>query len=660
MQETAPAETERRSFHSGEDCRLWNSLGAHPVRVNRRKMWRFAVWAPQARQVSLVGEFNRWDREATPMAREEDGVWTVVLPAGLFDIASDPARYSYPDADRKILNYKFAVLGEDGEWHFRGDPCAFRMEQRPNTASCLCDLSDYRWQDADWMKARASYCSGSSPVSIYEVHLGSWRKGENGRTLTYGEIADQLIPYALDMGYTHLELLPVMEHPFDGSWGYQVTGYFAATSRYGAPQELMALIDRCHQAGLGVILDWVPAHFPKDENGLRRFDGSCLYEHPDPRRGEMPQWGTCLFNFERPEVCSFLKSSAFFWLERFHADGLRVDAVSAMLYLDFGKDHGQWLPNERGGRENHAAIRFLRELNTAVAAEFPGVMMIAEESTAFPLVTRSAEEGGLGFTLKWNMGWMNDTLAYIKEDPIFRKWHHNRITFGMTYAFSERFLLPFSHDEVVHGKKSMLDKQPGDIWKKFAGLRALYGYQMSQPGKKLLFMGGEFGQFIEWRHDDPLDWFLLLYDMHPQLQACVRDMNRLYRETPALHDDTLEWKGFRWVQVDDRDNSVFAYLRSDREGNSLLCLTNFTPVYHPVYRLGLPSPGTLTEVLNTDRNIYGGSDQHNPAPVHTEETPWQDLPCSLELRIPPMAAVWFRFDRDDPGPETAPDPAARE
>ena len=633
-------------------------LGAHPAGTGEKPVWRFALWAPNARTVSLIGEFCRWDRSACPMRREEDGVWVCEVEASAFDTASDPARYTYPDAAEKIKTYKYAVQGSDGAWHDRADPYGFQMEQRPNTASRLCDLDGYAWRDADWMAVRAERDTHALPLNIYEVHLGSWRRADDGRMLTYEEIADALVPYVRDMGYTHVEFLPVMEHPFDGSWGYQVTGYFAATSRYGDPKGLMALIDRFHQAGIGVILDWVPAHFPKDEAGLSRFDGTCLYEHPDPRRGEMPQWGTCLFDMSRAEVRSFLLSGACFWLERFHADGLRVDAVSAMLYLDFGKQPGQWLPESDGGNISRDGVSLLRLINDTVHERFPGALMIAEESTAFEGVTHPVKDGGLGFDYKWNMGWMNDTLAYIREDPIFRKWHHNRLTFGLMYAFSEHFILPYSHDEVVYGKKSMLDKQPGDIWKKFAGLRALYGFQMAHPGKKLLFMGGEFGQFIEWRHDDPLDWFLLRYDMHPQLQACVREMNRLYRETPALWEQDDGWEGFQWVQVDDRDNSIVAFLRTDRRGRSLLCLTNFTPVYRPHYSLGLPLPGTLTEVLNTDRNAWGGSDQHNPAPVHTVDRPYGDFPVTLELAVPPMASVWFAYDKEYP--ETNPQRASAE
>ena len=599
----------------------------------------------------LVGEFNRWDRGADPMSRGADGVWSLEVPAD---------RFLAPEGEsvERFRTYKYLIRDKSGAYHYRSDPFEFRMERQPGTASILCEPEDYAWNDAEWMGRRAGWDPLTSPVSVYEVHAGSWKTGDDGKPLTWTQLGDQLIPYVLEMGYTHIELMPVMEHPYAGSWGYQVTGYFAATSRWGTPRELMAFVDRCHQAGIGVILDWVPAHFPKDENGLKCYDGSCLYEHPDPRRGEMPQWGTCLFNFARPEVCSFLGSSAFFWLERFHADGLRVDAVSAMLYLDFGKQPGQWLPESDGGNISRDGVSLLRLINDTVHARFPGALMIAEESTAFEGVTHPVKDGGLGFDYKWNMGWMNDTLAYIREDPIFRKWHHNRLTFGLMYAFSEHFILPYSHDEVVYGKKSMLDKQPGDIWKKFAGLRALYGFQMAHPGKKLLFMGGEFGQFIEWRHDDPLDWFLLRYDMHPQLQACVREMNRLYRETPALWEQDDGWEGFQWVQVDDRDNSIVAFLRTDRRGRSLLCLTNFTPVYRPHYSLGLPLPGTVTEVLNTDRNAWGGSDQHNPAPIHTLDRPCGDFPVTLELAVPPMASVWFAYDKEYP--ETNPQRASAE
>ena len=647
MQHKAPQAQDLDAFHHGRSARIHEFLGAHPSSLDGVSVWHFSVWAPNAAEVSLVGEFNRWDRGACPMEKSPDGIWSVTVPASRFDVSDDPARYSYPDAAAKLKAYKYAVRTAEGEWHDHADPCGFAMEMRPNTASRLCDLDGYAWHDEEWMSLRKVRDAHTNPLNIYEVHLASWRRRE-GRMLTWEEAADELIPYVSEMGYTHIELLPVMEHPFDGSWGYQVSGYFAATARHGEPRGLMALIDRCHQAGIGVILDWVPAHFPRDEAGLRRFDGTCLYEHPDPRRGEMPLWGTCMFDFSRGEVCSFLASSACFWLERFHADGLRVDAVSAMLYHDFSRERGQWLPNKNGGNENLEGADFLRFLNETAAQCAPGAMMIAEESSTYPHVTGPVKEGGLGFTFKWNMGWMNDTLSYIREDPIWRKWHHDRITFGMTYAFSEHFILPFSHDEVVHGKKSMIDKQPGDLWKKFAGLRTLYGYMYAHPGKKLLFMGGEFGQFVEWRADDPLDWFLLDYDMHPQLRACVRDLNRCYRSHAALWEDDDSWNGFEWMQVDDRDNSVFAFLRTDRRGHSILSVTNFTPVCHSAYRVGLPLPGTLTELFNTDRPEYGGSGQGNPAEIRVTETPWQRFTASADVTVPPLSTCWYLYEKKYP------------
>jgi 1,4-alpha-glucan branching enzyme len=592
-----------------------------------------------------VGEFDRWDREADPMTRGQDGVWSLEVPASRFDPASDPERYTYPDAARKILNYKFALLGRDGQWVFRADPYAFRMEQRPNTASSLCDLSDHSWQGGAWMAARRDFCPDISPVNIYEVHLGSWRRGENNRQLRYGEIADQLIPYALDMGYTHLELLPVMEHPFDGSWGYQVTGYYAPTARYGTPEQFKILVDRLHQAGIGVILDWVPAHFPKDEVGLRRFDGTPCYEHADERRSEMPQWGTTLFDYARGEVSSFLISNAIYWLREYHADGLRCDAVSCMLYLDFGKGPGQWLPNKDGGRENLDAIAFLQRMNQTVYRECPGAMTIAEESTAFPRVTHPIHEGGLGFGFKWNMGWMNDILSYIAKDPIYRSYHHNQITFSMMYAFSENYVLPFSHDEVVHGKHSMLDKNPGDWWRKFAGLRALYGYYMAHPGKKLLFMGGEFGQVIEWKDTDQLDWFLLMYERHPEMQKYVRELNHLYRDLPALHQIDDSWDGFKWLNVNDNQRSIVAFMRLAGRHTPIVVVTNFTPVPYGQYRVALPFNCELTELLNSDREEYAGSNQYNAAPIKAEKTPQEGLPYSCQMCVPPLSTVYFKVKR---------------
>ncbi len=645
MRYIAPDAQVREAFHQGQNRRAYEMLGAHPVTQDGVEMWHFAVWAPNARAVSLIGEFCSWDRHACPMNKQFDGTWEVRLPATTFDIASDPARYNYPEAAEKIKTYKFAVQHPDGSWHDKCDPYGFRMQKRPDTASMICDLSDYVWQDSEWMAARANRDAMRSPMNIYELHLGSWRHHPDGSMMSYGEIADQLIPYVLEMGYTHVELLPVMEHPLDMSWGYQVMGYYAATSRYGTPQELMAMIDRCHQAGIGVILDWVPAHFPRDEAGLRRFDGTALYEHPDPRRGDMDQWGTHLFDYARGEVRSFMLSNACFWLEYFHADGIRADAVAALLHYDFCREPGQWLPNCYGGRENLEAISFLKMMNETVYGDFPGVMMIAEDSTAFPMVTRPVYLGGLGFGFKWNMGWMNDMLSYIEMDPIYRKYHHNKLTFSLMYAFNENFVLPFSHDEVVHGKHSMLDKQPGDLWQKFAGLRALYGYTMAHPGKKLLFMGSEFGHFIEWKFDDQLDWFLLEYERHPQMLDCVRRLNHIYKDNPEFWEIDDSWDGFQWVQANDQDHSILAFLRMDKKGNTTLAVTNFTPVFYGQYRIGLPSGGTLTEYFNTDRIEFGGSNQYNAWIVHALREQFNEHPFCADICVPPLSTVYFRYDR---------------
>ena len=669
MRYIAPNAEVREWFHQGSSRRAYEMLGAHPVEQDGVPMWHFAVWAPNAKSVSLIGEFCRWDRSACPMVKQFDGTWEVRLPASVFDPAADPERYQYPDAAAKLKTYKYAVEGADGVWREKADPFGFAMQNRPNTASVLCDLSGYQWKDALWMERRRDRDMYASPMNVYEVHLGSWRregstkqggglvgegKDDAGRMLTYTEIADKLIPYVLEMGYTHVEFLPVMEHPLDMSWGYQVGGYYAATARYGEPFGLMELIDRCHQAGIGVILDWVPAHFPKDEYGLGRFDGTCCFEHPDPRRGEMPQWGTYLFDFARGEVRSFLLSNACFWLDWYHADGLRVDAVSSMLYYDFCRDGMEWLPNRFGGRENLEAISFFQMLNATVRHDFPGVMTIAEESHNFPGVTHSANEGGLEFNFKWNMGWMNDTLAYIAKDPVHRKWHHDKLTFSLFYAFNENFILPFSHDEVVHGKLSLIDKQPGDLWQKFAGLRALYGYYMVHPGKKLLFMGGEFGQFVEWRDYEQLDWFLLGYERHPDLQKYVKALNHLYSGEPALHRIDDSWDGFQWSQANDQDNSVVAFIRTDKKNKSVLCVTNFTPQYIPVYRLALPDAGKITEIFNTDSEAYAGSGKGNPKPLKVEDIPMGEFEHSVEIVIPPLATVYFKYDRVKPKkPKTA-------
>ena len=635
----------REEFHQGQCENAYTFLGAHPVKQGGALYWHFAVWAPNAQRVCVTGEFCGWERESCPMQKQYDGIWELRLPDALFHPARDPEKYNYPDAEKKLLSYKYAVQGPDGSWHLKADPYAFASELRPHNASLLFDLSGYAWGDAAWMQKRAQWDACRSPVNIYEMHLGTWRRGPEGRLLTYGELADQLIPYLRRMAYTHVEFLPVMEHPLDGSWGYQVTGYYAPTARYGGPNDFRALVDRLHQAGFGVILDWVPAHFPRDEIGLRRFDGTPCYEHADPRRGEMPQWGTMLFDYGRGEACSFLLSNALFWLKEFHADGLRCDAVSCMLYHDFCREEGAWLPNRDGGRENYEAIAFIRRLNAAAYGACPGVMMIAEESTAFPGVTRPAYLGGLGFGFKWNMGWMNDMLAYIKLDPIYRKYHHDKLTFSLCYAFNENYILPFSHDEVVHGKHSMLDKQPGDLWRKFAGLRALYGYTMAHPGKKLLFMGGEFAQFIEWKDDDQLDWFLLLYEKHPQMQKYVAQLNRFYKSAPALYRADDGWTGFQWLAVHDSEHSVVAFLRSAGRCDSVACVTNFTPAFYGQYRIGLPYDCVLTECLNSDRAEFAGSNQYNAASLRAEKIPFEDQPYSCLICVPPLATVYFRVKR---------------
>lgn len=618
-------------------------LGAHPCQEGGKRKWHFCVWAPNAKHVALVGDFNGWDKSRNPMAKQYDGTWELRLE-------EKTLLTNVPEGAQPT--YKYAVWGADDLWRLKADPYGFACELRPANASRLCDLDGYRWGDAEWMERRKAFDPYHSPINIYEVHAGSWRRHPNGDFLSYGELADQLIPYVQEMGYTHVELMPLMEHPLDMSWGYQVTGFYAVTSRYGTPTEFMAFVDRCHQAGIGVILDWVPAHFPRDEVGLYRFDGTDLYNHPDPRRSEMAQWGTMLFDFARGEVCSYLLSNACFYLERYHADGLRADAVSSILYHDFCKQ--DYLPNRYGGRENLEGLAFLRLLNETVYHDFPGAMTIAEESSAFPMVTAPTYLGGLGFGFKWNMGWMNDILSYIQMDPVYRRYHHNKLTFSLFYAFSENFVLPLSHDEVVHGKRSLLDRNPGDLWNKFAGLRALYGYTMAHPGKKLLFMGGEFGHFIEWKFDDQLDWFLLAYERHAPLQSCVRRLNHLYREYPALHEVDNSWDGFQWVTANDVDNSVAAFLRTDRRGNALLCVVNFTPVFHPIYRIGLPYAGVLRELMNTDRAEYGGSDQYNAFELNAVAGDFNGFPYWAEICVPPLSCVYFTYDKIPPAFERAP------
>jgi 1,4-alpha-glucan branching enzyme len=621
----------------GTHIEAFNKLGARPITHGIRDGVHFAVWAPNAQRVSVVGNFNGWDGRVHPMrAIRPGGYWEIFLP-GLAH--GDP--------------YKYEIIGADGERFLKSDPYGRYFEQPPRTASVVWDHRDYRWQDAEWLRQRGTAGQWRRrPMSIYEVHLGSWQRAPDGAVLTYREMAERLVPYVKEMGFTHVELLPVMEHPFTGSWGYQVIGFFAPTSRYGTPDDFKAFVDACHAAGIGVILDWVPGHFPKDQHGLAHFDGTALYEHADPRQGEHQDWGTLVFNYGRHEVRSFLLSNAVFWLQEFHIDGLRVDAVASMLYLDYSRKAGEWVANRYGGRENLEAIEFLKQLNMLVEQECPGTIVCAEESTSWPGVTRPVHLGGLGFTYKWNMGWMHDMLDYMKEDPVHRKWHHNRITFSMMYAYSEAFILPFSHDEVVHGKRSMLDKMPGDAWQKHASLRALYGYMFVHPGKKLLFMGGEIGQWREWNHDWQLDWEALGDARHAGLQRWVRDLNRAYVEEPSLWQADYEPPGFSWIDCNDHEHSIIALLRrgsaefrvqsAEQQSDLTVAVVNFTPVVRRGYRIGVPEGGDYLEVLNSDSETYGGSNMGNQGRATAVEQPSHGHPYSLSLTVPPLGFVLLK------------------
>ena len=614
----------------GSHWQSYEKLGAHVREIAGVQGVQFAVWAPNALRVSVVGDFNRWDGRIHPMrSHGNSGVWEIFIPEL-----------------KEGVVYKYEIRSRYGELPFlKADPYAFEAELRPKSGSVVAELEGYDWNDELWMKARGKREWLAEPISIYEVHLGSWRRipEEGNRWLTYREMADQLIPYVKRMGYTHIELMPVMEHPFDGSWGYQTIGYFAATSRYGKPKDFMYFVDRCHQENIGVLLDWTPAHFPSDGHGLAEFDGTHLYEHADPRQGRHPDWGTLVFNYGRSEVRGFLLSSALFWLDKYHVDGLRVDAVASMLYLDYSRRQGEWIPNEFGGRENLAAISFLKRLNEVANERHAGVLMVAEESTAWPAVSRPTYLGGLGFTLKWNMGWMNDTLSYFAQDAIYRKYHHSRMTFSMLYAFTENFVLPLSHDEVVHGKRSLIDKMPGDLWRQFANLRLLYAYMCAHPGKKLLFMGGEFGQRSEWYHGGSLEWNLLGFPEHQGLQHLVADLNAIYRREAALHEVDFEWQGFQWIDCNDADASVLSFIRRARNPQDfVVVVANFTPVARENYRVGVPEPGYYREILNTDAEYYAGSNYGNAGGVMAEPVPWMGLEYSLPLRLPPLAAVYFK------------------
>jgi len=611
--------------------RAYEKMGAHLAELNGQVGVHFAVWAPNAQRVSIIGDFNEWDSEKNVMNSSDSGVWTLFI-SGL----------------REHTVYKYRVVAQTGDWFDKADPYGFAMEQRPKTASVVSDLENYQWDDLDWVNNRKQRQGFDKPISIYEVHAGSWRKKNDEewglRYLTYREMADELIPYVREMGFTHIEFLPLTEHPLDASWGYQVLGFFAPTSRFGTPQDLMYFVDQCHQNNIGVILDWVPAHFPKDGSGLNYFDGTHLYSHSDPRKGEHQDWGTLIFNYDRHEVRVFLLSNALFWLDKYHFDGLRVDAVASMLYLDYSREAGEWVPNEYGGRENLGAISFLRKMNESVHGIFPGVLTIAEESTAWPMVSRPTYMGGLGFGLKWNMGWMHDTLNYMSKNPIYRRYHQNDMTFSLLYAFNENFVLPLSHDEVVHGKGSLINKMSGDEWQKFANLRAYYGFMWGHPGKKLLFMGSEFAQWQEWNFANSLEWAALNAPNHQGVQNFVKDINQLYKQEPALYEDDFDWTGFTWIDANDSDNSVFSFVRNAKYSDEfIVVVSNFTPVVREGYRVGVPRPGFYQEVLNSDSGRYWGSNVSNANGVQSDAIPFHGYDQSVTLKLPPLGTIYLKL-----------------
>ena len=611
----------------GRHEEIYARLGAHVIEHEGVRGTSFAVWAPAAQSVSVVGDLNGWDGRLHPMrALGSSGIWELFVP----EVGAG-------------TNYKYEITGPDGDRFHKADPYAFQAEHPPKTASIVHE-PQHEWRDAKWMEQRHKSTPLEAPMSVYEVHLGSWRLNplEDNRSLTYLELADELAAYAKDMGFTHLELLPVMHHPFSGSWGYQVTGYYAPSPRFGSPDDFREFVDRLHGHGLGVILDWVPAHFPRDEFALARFDGTALYEHADPRRGAHPDWGTLVFNYGRHEVRNFLVANALFWMREYHVDGIRVDAVASMLYLDYSREEGQWVPNEFGGREDLDAVSFLKELNEVLHAREPGVVSAAEESTAWPGVSRPVYLGGLGFGFKWNMGWMHDTLAYFQQDPIYRRYHHHELTFSLVYAFTENFILPLSHDEVVHGKGSLINKMPGDDWQKRANLRALYAFMWAHPGKKLLFMGQEFGQYAEWSHERSLDWHLLEQPEHSGIQSLVRDLNRIYQDEPAAWELDFDGAGFWWLEPNDAESNVVAFGRVSKGGERvLLFVANLSPVPRGPYRLGLPRPGRWVEAINTDSTYYGGTDTGNFGGVEAEPIPWHNQSFSAEITLPPLGAIWL-------------------
>ena len=620
----APA-VEKRSelFYSGRDCRAFDYMGAHPFVQDGEQGYLFRVYAPEAEKVSVMGEFNDWNRDADYMTRDEQGIWEKFIP-------------NIPE----YAAYKYSVWAKSGDVFDKSDPYGFHFETRPGNATKAYDLDGYEWGDASWLDWRKKHLPYSNPVNIYECHLGSWKMHEDGNFYSYRQLADELVPYVKEMGYTHIEFMPLTEYPFDGSWGYQVIGYFAATSRYGTPKDLMYLIDKAHQAGLGVIMDWVPAHFPKDGCGLVEFDGSYLYEYADPLKMEHKEWGTRVFDYGKVSTRNLLFSSAMFWIEKFHMDGLRVDAVASMLYLDYNRQ-GEWRPNVHGGRENLEAVDFLRLLNEYILTDHPDVMMIAEESTAWPMVTKPGYDGGLGFNFKWNMGWMNDMLCYCSADPFFRKDMHDKITFSFMYAFSENYILPLSHDEVVHGKCSLISKMPPPYENQFGGLRALYGYMVAHPGKKMLFMGGEFAQFSEWAYQRGLDWMLLDYPAHRQMQTYVKALNHFYLATPQLWEQDTDWRGFEWISHEDNRNNIIAFRRVAKDGSDIVVVVNFSPEEQQEYRIGVPITGTYEEIFTSDKTEFGGSGMAN-GKLKTENKPMHGQEQSIVLKIPRFGVLFFK------------------
>ena len=620
----APA-AEKRSelFYSGRDCRAFDYMGAHPFVQDGEQGYLFRVYAPEAEKVSVMGEFNDWNRDADYMTRDEQGIWEKFIP-------------NIPE----YAAYKYSVWAKSGDVFDKSDPYGFHFETRPGNATKAYDLDGYEWGDASWLDWRKKHLPYSNPVNIYECHLGSWKMHEDGNFYSYRQLADELVPYVKEMGYTHIEFMPLTEYPFDGSWGYQVIGYFAATSRYGTPKDLMYLIDKAHQAGLGIIMDWVPAHFPKDGCGLVEFDGSHLYEYADPLKMEHNEWGTRVFDYGKVSTRNLLFSSAMFWIEKFHMDGLRVDAVASMLYLDYNRQ-GEWRPNVHGGRENLEAVDFLRLLNEYILTDHPDVMMIAEESTAWPMVTKPGYDGGLGFNFKWNMGWMNDMLCYCSADPFFRKDMHDKITFSFMYAFSENYILPLSHDEVVHGKCSLISKMPPPYENQFGGLRALYGYMAAHPGKKMLFMGGEFAQFSEWAYQRGLDWMLLDYPAHRQMQAYVKALNHFYLATPQLWEQDTDWRGFEWISHEDNRNNIIAFRRVAKDGSDIVVVVNFSPEEQQEYRIGVPITGTYEEIFTSDKTEFGGSGMAN-GKLKTENKPMHGQEQSIVLKIPRFGVLFFK------------------